>query len=126
MNDDELNKQCQKIDYYYREFLEMQKDLLNTPIEELLARFYFAAFEKCLELEKQEAAELKKQIDQLSNDNHVLKTSFITQQDQIEKMKCGGNCKHSYYANTGGCYDMKCRLTYCDCINCKDKWELAE
>lgn len=37
--------------------------------------------------------ELKAQIEQLSNDNHVLKTSFITQQAQIEKMKCCGNCK---------------------------------
>lgn len=38
------------------------------------------------ELEK-ENAELKAQIEQLSNDNHVLKTAFITQQEQIEKMQ---------------------------------------
>lgn len=37
-------------------------------------------------LEK-ENAELKAQIDQLSNDNHVLKTSFIIQKEKIEKMK---------------------------------------
>lgn len=37
--------------------------------------------------------ELLDQIEQLSNDNHVLKTSFITQQAQIEKMKCCENCK---------------------------------
>lgn len=43
---------------------------------------------------------------------------------QIEKMKCGGNCKHLYHVNTGGCYDAKCDLTYCDCTNCKDEWEL--
>lgn len=42
---------------------------------------------------------------------------------QIEKMKCGGNCKHLYHVNTGGCYDAKCDLTGCDCINCKDEWE---
>lgn len=36
---------------------------------------------------------LQEQIEQLSNDNHVLKTSFITQQEQIEKMKCCMNCK---------------------------------
>lgn len=47
-------------------------------------------------------------------------------EEQIKKMKCGENCKHSYNVNTGGCYDMKCRLTYCDCINCDDKWELAK
>ena len=45
-------------------------------------------------------------------------------EEQIEKMKCGGNCKHLYHVNTGGCYDAKCDLTYCDCIHCKDKWEL--
>lgn len=45
---------------------------------------------------------------------------------QIEQMKCGGNCKHLYHVNTGGCYDTKCDLTYCDCINCKDKWEIKE
>ena len=39
---------------------------------------------------------------------------------QIEKMKCGQNCKHSYLYQE----DRKCKLTYCDCINCKDKWEL--
>lgn len=33
--------------------------------------------------------------------------------EQIEKMKCGGNCKHLYHVNTGGCYDAKCDLTYC-------------
>ena len=38
------------------------------------------------ELEK-ENAELKEQINQLSNDNHVLKTAFITQEEQIEKIK---------------------------------------
>lgn len=41
---------------------------------------------------KEENAELKAQIEQLSNDNYVLKTSFITQNEQIEKMKCCGNC----------------------------------
>lgn len=45
-------------------------------------------------------------------------------ESQVEKMKCGGNCKHLYHVNTGGCYDAKCDLTYCDCTNCKDEWEL--
>lgn len=43
---------------------------------------------------------------------------------QIEKMKCGGNCKYEYWINTGGCYDQKCRFTGLDCTNCKDKWEI--
>ena len=42
---------------------------------------------------------------------------------QIEKMKCGGNCKFEYWKNTGGCYDQKCRFTGLDCTNCKDKWK---
>ena len=41
-------------------------------------------------------------------------------EQQIEKMKCGQNCKHSYLYQE----DRKCKFTYCDCINCKDKWEL--
>lgn len=45
---------------------------------------------------------------------------------QIEKMKCGQNCKHEYWVNTGGCYDQKCRFTGLDCVNCKDKWEMKE
>ena len=44
--------------------------------------------------------------------------------EKIEKMKCGGNCKHLYHVNTGDCYDAKCDLTGCDCTNCKDEWEL--
>lgn len=42
--------------------------------------------------------------------------------DQIEKMKCGQNCKHSYLYQE----DRKCKFTYCDCTNCKDKWEIKE
>lgn len=55
-----------------------------------------------------------------------LEKSVLKLQAQIEKMKCGENCKHLYHVNTGGCYDAKCDLNYLDCINCKNKWELAE
>ena len=41
---------------------------------------------------------------------------------RIDTMKCGQNCKHSYLYQE----DRKCKFTYCDCINCKDKWELCE
>ncbi|GEM_PF-6321366 len=44
--------------------------------------------------------------------------------EEAEGLRIGGNCKHLYHVNTGGCYDAKCDLTYCDCVNCKDKWEL--
>lgn len=37
---------------------------------------------------------LQQQIEQLSNDNYVLKTAFITQKEQNEKMKCCGNCEY--------------------------------
>lgn len=57
MTDEELNQQCQKIDYYYQEFLSEQKDLLRTPIEELLSRFYFAGYEQALKIEKYNSKE---------------------------------------------------------------------
>lgn len=60
--------------------------------------------------------DLQEQIDQLSNDNHVLKTAFITQNEQIEKMKCCGNCKYSQYIS---CPNVR------QCSN-YSKWELAE
>lgn len=55
MTDEETNRQCQEIDYFYQEFLSNQNDLLHTPIEELLSRFYFAGFEKAKELSKKGA-----------------------------------------------------------------------
>ena len=42
-------------------------------------------YEKDIAKLEKENEELKALIDQLSNDNHVLKTSFIVQQEQIEK-----------------------------------------
>lgn len=57
MKDEELNQQCQKIDYYYQEFLSEQKDLLHTPIEELLSRFYFAGYEQALKIETKSTKE---------------------------------------------------------------------
>lgn len=56
----------------------------------------------------------------LENDNQVLEKRVFELEAQIEKMKCGQNCKHSYLYQE----DRKCKFTYCDCINCKDKWEL--
>ncbi len=42
-------------------------------------------YEKDIAKLEKENEKLKALIDQLSNDNHVLKTSFIVQQEQIEK-----------------------------------------
>lgn len=68
---------------------------------------------------EKENAELKAQVEQLSNDNYVLKTSFITQREQIEKMKCCGNCIHFMY---GYCMtDKSCHIN-----NEYKEWELAE
>lgn len=68
---------------------------------------------------------------ELKADNDARKFAMIMSEkvekqlrEQIEKMKCGGNCKHEYWINTGGCYDQKCRFTGLDCTNCKDKWEI--
>lgn len=52
-----------------------------------------------------------------------LNNKLVFANQQIEKMKCGGNCKHLYHVNTGNCYDAKCDLAGCDCTNCKDEWE---
>lgn len=71
--------------------------------------------------------ELEQQVEQLSNDNHVLKTSFITQQEQIEKMRCCGNCKHYYCSNDtkGKCKLLNPNANKCG-FNICAKWELAE
>lgn len=75
--------------------------------------------------------ELEEKNAELKADNDARKFAMVMSEkvekqlrEQIEKMKCGGNCKHLYHVNTGGCYDAKCDLTYCDCTNCKDEWEL--
>lgn len=47
--------------------------------------------DQCKIYEK-EIEELQKQVEQLSNDNHVLKTAFITQRKLIEELKCCENC----------------------------------
>ena len=39
-------------------------------------------------------------------------------EQQIEKMKCGQNCKHLYV--------NLCDLNFRTCSNCKDKWEIKE
>lgn len=57
MADEKLDQQCQKIDCYYQEFLSEQKDLLHTPIEELLSRFYFAGYEQAIKIETKVAKE---------------------------------------------------------------------
>lgn len=68
----------------------------------------------------------KDYVEKIEKENEELKAHCKAVDEVNVKMKCGGNCKHSYSVNTGGCYDTKCELTGCDCINCKDKWELVE
>lgn len=65
-------------------------------------------------------AELTEQNTSLLTSVENLNESVQELEAQIEKMKCGQNCKHSYLYQE----DRKCKFTYCDCINCKDKWEL--
>lgn len=78
---------------------------------------------------EQENKQLKAQIEELkmvvisfkADCNEIGKRAYELEK-QIEKMKCGQNCKHSYLYQE----DRKCKFTYCDCTNCKDKWELKE
>lgn len=69
--------------------------------------------EECPQYKDIQIKQLGERCNQLLKDKGELKA-------QIEKMKCGQNCKHSYLYQE----DRKCKFTYCDCINCKDKWEL--
>ena len=74
------------------------------------------------ELEKQNK-ELQAELDYAKNNCLFSDCDRVARlEKQIEKMKCGQNCKHSYLYQE----DRKCKFTYCDCINCKDKWELSE
>ena len=72
---------------------------------------------------KDKIAELEQENNKLLDviNNQDVKIADLEQ--QIEKMKCGQNCKHEYWINTGGCYDQKCRFTGLDCTNCKDDWK---
>ena len=72
--------------------------------------------EKQIQIDAEQIRALQKDKGELTDKVKELKA-------QIEKMKCGGNCKHEYWKNTGGCYDQKCRFTGLDCTNCKDKWK---
>lgn len=65
---------------------------------------------------------LSRHILELQADKGRLTDKVKELEQQIEKMKCGQNCKHSYLYQE----DRKCKFTYCDCINCKDKWEMKQ
>ena len=90
---------------------------LKTQIEQL-QQAYTITVDKSVIREQ----ELEAQIEQLSNDNHVLKTSFITQQEQIEKMKNCLNCKHDNELDTEFC--QNCDRPYKG-EPLKDEWELG-
>lgn len=73
------------------------------------------------ELQK-ENAELKEQINQLSNDNHILKTSFILQQEQIAELeKQNKSLKDTLQAIAT---DTNEHITHNVAQNELDKWEL--
>lgn len=70
------------------------------------------------------------QVEQLSNDNHLLKTSFITQQEHIEELK--SHCKavdevNEKMKNFYNCKNSSRALCPNEhkCKGCED-WELAE
>lgn len=71
--------------------------------------------EKQIQIDAEQIRALQKQNGELTDKVKELEA-------QIEKMKCGQNCKHSYLYQK----DRKCKFTYCDCVNCKHKWEIKE
>lgn len=78
----------------------------------IAVKVYKAGYRACTK----EVKQLGERCNQLLKDKGALL-------DQIDRMKCGQNCKYEYWINTGGCYDQKCRFTGLDCTNCKDKWK---
>ena len=113
----ELLESCEGAMMLYRD-LQGAKELLTRFVK---ASVYFNGKETDLIEDTKQFLSDGKRIAR----NEEFREKRITELEaQIEKMKCGGNCEHLYHVNTGGCYDAKCDLTYCDCINCKDKWEL--
>lgn len=61
---------------------------------------------------------LREQWEGVSNFIKMLFNELEEKDEQIEKMKCSGNCKHLYI--------NLCALNFRTCSNCKDKWELKE
>ena len=122
MSKEELEKEAEEyaetLSYSYKDCLVDIDD--KSVLKEAIAEAYLAGAEP----REKQIEHLSKEVDDLENMKATLESTIAELKAQIEKMKCGGNCKHLYHVNTGGCYDAKCDLTYCDCINCKDKWEL--
>lgn len=80
--------------------------------------------EKCLEQNNDgtiRPCEVMKENEQLKAQNESLADTIISQNEQNEKMKCCGNCKHGFSEGVG-CM-QRARGMICDN---KDKWELAE
>lgn len=89
---------------------------------ELVRNAYLASAEpreKQIDELKAQTKVLEQNLEDTEICENGLKNRIVDLEAQIEKMKCGQNCKHSYLYQE----DRKCKFTYCDCINCKDKWE---
>lgn len=112
------------IELYVDGYLAGAKELENQ-IADIKANCDLAIEGRDIKIKELEL-ELTVQKDQLQEETnlHLHAEEYIKSlEQQIEKMKCGQNCKFEYWINTGGCYDQKCRFTGLDCTNCKDKWK---
>ena len=72
---------------------------------------------------QKENAELEKEKCELLGIIQGKDNAIAELKEQIEKMKCCSNCKHSEFV------DWHCEFGFSlnrDCINLKDKWELKE
>ena len=117
-------KEQLSIRFEFEDSWKREKEEKDTEIERLQFRcenIKDTDTMQMVELQKQ-LEENNKQIEELEKRCNELFFQVNEQIAQIEKMKCGQNCKHSYLYQE----DRKCEFTYCDCINCKDKWELKE
>lgn len=115
MTKEELEKEADNYaDWFWGASPSMMKALANAYIKGAEPR------EKQIDELKAQIKVLEQNLEDTEICENGLKNRIAELEAKIEKMKCGQNCKHSYLYQE----DRKCKFTYCDCINCKDKWEL--
>ena len=102
-----------------------EKSEIKNRLSDIGAKVGELALNYIENLEK-ENKELKKDKEWLDDTNNEQTEVILKLNEQIEKMKCCGNCKHNYFDNE--------EIRHCDVLNqhqmvvfkkC-DKWELAE
>ena len=75
---------------------------------------------------EEQITELISKLEELQEQNSEMFNTIALQEQQIEKMKCCGNCSH-FKLDNSGLYPIKvCELTYPNRCKNHDKWEIEE